>query len=176
MSALATRTKPSEAEVLGWMESLKSWGRWGTDDMRGTLNHIEPRHVLAASRLVRTGKTISCAIPITYNREPHGATGNHGKGSAWKVAPQQFIIQGGEASKPDDHQMKHGGDVFLIAPHGSTMTHLDAPCHLLYKGLMYNGLPSTRLGAHGAEDGSIELAKDGSEHHTPVERPSRAGP
>ena len=38
---MATRQIPSEAEVIGWMDSLSNWGRWGKDDQLGlSLIHI----------------------------------------------------------------------------------------------------------------------------------------
>jgi len=35
---MATNRIPSEEEVIGWMDSLSNWGRWGADDQLGTLN------------------------------------------------------------------------------------------------------------------------------------------
>ena len=31
-------------------ETLKNWGRWGTDDQIGTLNHILPEDIVRAVR------------------------------------------------------------------------------------------------------------------------------
>ena len=35
---------------------LSNWGRWGTDDERGTLNFITPEVVKRAAGLVRRGR------------------------------------------------------------------------------------------------------------------------
>ena len=34
---MTTRQIPSEEQVIGWMDSLSNWGRWGADDQMGTL-------------------------------------------------------------------------------------------------------------------------------------------
>ena len=45
-------------------ESVKNWGRWGADDVLGTLNLITPEHVRRACATVTEGRHISMAIPI----------------------------------------------------------------------------------------------------------------
>src|ERR1043165_4122363 len=45
-------------------EELKNWGKWGPDDERGTMNYLTPDKIAAAARLVRSGRTVSMAIPI----------------------------------------------------------------------------------------------------------------
>ena len=35
-------TPPTQDEVLGYFDSLSNWGRWGDDDLLGTLNLITP--------------------------------------------------------------------------------------------------------------------------------------
>jgi hypothetical protein len=49
-------TRPAEDQLLGWMQSLSNWGRWGADDQRGTLNLVTPERTLHALSLVRTGQ------------------------------------------------------------------------------------------------------------------------
>src|SRR5574341_2579414 len=55
---------PSETEVIGYLETLSNWGRWGAEDELGTLNLITPAKRLAAARLVRDGVPVTCARPI----------------------------------------------------------------------------------------------------------------
>jgi hypothetical protein len=55
---------PSAEEVLGYVEQVSNWGRWGPDDQRGTLNLITDEHRVAAARLVSDGRTVSCARAI----------------------------------------------------------------------------------------------------------------
>src|SRR5438132_7823925 len=56
--------KITVAEFEAMFEAVKNWGRWGKDDDRGTLNYITPEHVRKAAGLVRSGRTVSMAIPI----------------------------------------------------------------------------------------------------------------
>jgi hypothetical protein len=37
-------------------KKLSNWGRWGKDDMIGTLNHVTPEDIVKAAGLIRTGK------------------------------------------------------------------------------------------------------------------------
>src|SRR5262249_53014526 len=43
---------------------VRNWGRWGPDDEIGTLNHITPARIAAASRLVTAGKVFALGIPL----------------------------------------------------------------------------------------------------------------
>ena len=51
-------------EVNGLFETLSNWGRWGTDDQMGTVNHITPEIRIAAAGLVETGVSVSMAHEI----------------------------------------------------------------------------------------------------------------
>src|SRR5262249_24702594 len=135
-SVVTTRARPNEAQVLEWMTALSNWGRWGAGDQRGALNFINPRRVAAAGALIRTGEAISCSMPVSYEREPHSVTGRAGGKAAWKTAPMHFVFVAGDASRPGDTSMVHGNDAFLISPHGTLITHLDAPSHILFQGQM----------------------------------------
>ena len=57
--------QPGVETVRQLAERCSNWGRWGADDQLGTLNHIRESDVVAASRLVRTGRVFSLAIPLT---------------------------------------------------------------------------------------------------------------
>jgi kynurenine formamidase len=52
-------------------------------------------------------------------------------------------------------------DYIAIAPHGIAHTHLDALCHVFYKGQMYNGRPAAMVTSRGATANSIEAGIDG---------------
>jgi kynurenine formamidase len=159
---LTARVRPGETEVREWMTALSNWGRWGADDQLGTLNLVDAGRAAAAGALIRTGETVSCSIPISYDREPHSVTGRAGDRAAWKTAPMQFVLTAGDLSRPGDTSIVHGSDAFLMSPHGSLITHLDAPCHVLFQGQMYNAIPSHALSAgKGAERGSVDLARHG---------------
>ena len=62
---------------------------------------------------------------------------------------------------PPEQPLSFTGDGFYIAPHGFATSHLDALCHRIYKGQMYNGFPGTEVRSTGARRGSILCACDG---------------
>jgi len=138
---------PSEEEVLGYFERLSNWGRWGPDDELGTLNLITPARRLEAVATVRDGVSIGCARPILV--EP----------PVPDVArpPLHLMIQSGEAPEAN-----HAADFLGIAPHGQTISHVDALGHYFWGGKMYNGRPQGVVStAEGAAFGSVEVMKDG---------------
>ncbi len=67
---MKTASKVSLAEFEAMFEAVKNWGRWGPDDEKGTLNYITPDHVKRAAGLVRSGRSISMAIPINIVAGP----------------------------------------------------------------------------------------------------------
>jgi len=153
----AVRTIPTEHEILGWYASLSNWGRWGADDERGTLNLITPAKRLQAANLVREGLVISCARTIGY------------EAAADNQSPaRHFMLQSGEGEPAQSIGRSGASDAFLLAPHGVSMTHLDAPSHSHVRAdpsqswTIFNG-KSSRLvtTAQGATVGSIELAGGG---------------
>ena len=159
--AVRDRPVPPLEQVRGWLTSLSTWGRWGPDDDLGTLHHIGPSEQAAAIALATGAATVSCALPIRYERPAHGARGaNSGDPhAAWGV-PTRFVVQDGAAAQSP--AKRHPAyDAFLIAPHGPLVTHLDAPGHTVLDGHVYNGLPPTTETAAGPKPGSIEAVRNG---------------
>ena len=76
---------PAEDEVLGYVESLSNWGRWGEDDQLGTLNLLTADKTRQAASLVQEGVTVSCARTITFEMAPDVT-----------VQPQHFMVESGE--------------------------------------------------------------------------------
>jgi kynurenine formamidase len=135
MKTLPARVSAQEFERV--FQSVRNWGRWGPDDERGTLNHITPEYVRKAASLVRSGRSVSLEIPIN-------------------------IVAGPDNPRPAIHYMVQNYDVhsglgepqfcsdFLATEfHGDCHTHIDALCHIAYKGKLYNGKPSSRVTSHG---------------------------
>lgn len=108
-------------------ESVKNWGRWGPDDELGTMNYVTGETVRRAAGLVRSGRRVSMAIPINKVAGPDN--------------PQpalQFVTQGHEIPV-DSSSVRFGLDFLGMACHGDCHTHVDALCHISYRGLTYNG-------------------------------------
>ena len=111
----------TEAMVTQWMTDLSNWGRWGDDDQLGTLNLITPEKRLEAIGLARVGTSVS--MSHNYIKE-----------------------QALDATSPFGHEMLGIGspgvfrsDRYTIAYHGYAHSHLDALCHMMYEGRLYNG-------------------------------------
>jgi len=114
-----------------------NWGRWGPDDEHGTLNHITPDHVRAAAALVRSGRSVSLAIPINTVAgpdNPHPAI--------------HYMVQGHDIPS-DLGEPRLCLDYLGCACHGDCHTHIDALCHISYKGKLYNGKPVASVTSQG---------------------------
>ena len=91
-----TRAIPDESQVLGWLESLKNWGRWGPDDQLGCLNLIGPEQRKRAVGLVTDGISVSCARPITTEMTPD---------VTYQV--QRFMVDSGEGRDTDPPERRY---------------------------------------------------------------------
>jgi kynurenine formamidase len=114
-----------------------NWGKWGPNDELGTLNYIRPAHVKNAARLVRSGRTVSLAIPINKLAGPE----NPNPPAHYMVRSHDVPVPQGEPRFAVDYL----GSVF----HGDCHTHLDALCHISYKGKLYNGKPANAVTSQG---------------------------
>ncbi len=45
--------------------------------------------------------------------------------------------------------------------HGNAHTHLDALCHVMYDGVLYNGVPASSVTPEGALELTIGIVSDG---------------
>ena len=97
MTEQATTTtiagRPAQDQLLGWMDSLSNWGRWGAEDQRGTLNLLTPEVTLRATRLVQEGVTVSCARQWSYESAPDVDP---------RRVPQHYMLASGEAYRPGE--------------------------------------------------------------------------
>ena len=127
-------TIPTEAEVLGYFDSLSNWGRWGADDELGALNFLTPEKVRQAASLVRDGHQVSCARTVEFEASVDAPN-----------PPVHFMIESGEGWATGDKVTKRAAqgssDFFGMAYHGVTITHIDSLCHFFWQGRMYNDRP-----------------------------------
>ncbi len=126
---MATRQIPTEEEVIGWMDSLSNWGRWGDDDQLGTLNLITDKKRAQAGALVKEGISVTCSRLIVPEIAP----------DVTSIPPLHYIVRGGD-TVPEEGP---GGtsDFIGLSFHGLTITHVDSLCHQFWNGKMYNGRP-----------------------------------
>src|SRR5262249_18972208 len=137
---------PDFAELL---RTLRTWGRWGTDDERGALNYVTADVRRRAAGCVRQGKTFPLAIPIRHGSGPQ-------VGGA-RINPLHLMTATGcDQSARVDLGMGAGyvDDVLVMMVQGGTQW--DALCHVYYDGHLWNGFPATTVDARGAGRGGID--------------------
>ncbi len=120
-------------------ESLKNWGRWGPNDELGTLNYLTPDKVRAASALVKRGRSVSMAIPINTVAGPD----NPNPAIYYMCTTHDIDVGSGD-------YLRFATDFLGMQFHGDCHTHIDALCHIAYKGQLYNGRAADLVTARGA--------------------------
>ncbi len=127
----------SSKEFDELFEKVCNWGKWGPNDERGTLNYISPNHVKVAAGLVRSGRSVSLAIPINTVAgpdNPHPAT--------------HYMVQTYDI-KSELGEPQIVSDYLACEFHGDCHTHIDALCHIAYKGKLYNGKSTSNVISNG---------------------------
>lgn len=151
---------PSVDTVRELAARCSNWGRWGPNDQLGTLNHIKPSDVVAATRLVQSGRVFSLSIPVD---ETGPQTGGFGR-----FNPIHLMIRDGNGAVTgttvrDFYRGKdrwiRGTDDLLILPLQSG-TQWDALAHIVFDGKIYNGYDATEVGSKGALRNDIAKARD----------------
>ena len=155
------RTLPAtEAESVALVDELclryRNWGRWGTDDQKGTLNFITPEALVYAATMIRSGRVVSCGLPFDSNGPQSGGFGG-------RTNPLHFMLQdGGDiALGAQDHigVLRYTDDVVTMPLQCGTQW--DALAHIFYRGQMYNGHGLEKVTSNGAAINSIDRVADG---------------
>jgi hypothetical protein len=113
------------------------------------LNNISPTQVVAAASDVWRGRAVSLAAPIESevaldNPDPAVLQMTHtGTGSA--------LASG----------LSFAMDRVTMNVHGNTDSHIDALCHVIFDGTLYNDISADAVTATGATELSIEVAGGG---------------
>ena len=139
----------SEAQFRALFASVCTWGRWGKEDERGALNQLTPERVLAATRLVDSGETVTLSLPLNTHL-------------------------GIDNPRPAEHHMTMLGDVDIgsgslrfakdyigVDYHNESHSHIDALCHVAFDGTLYNGRPASSLTPDGASADAIGVLANG---------------
>jgi kynurenine formamidase len=135
----AARTPKNADEFDQLFKQISNWGRWGKDDELGSVNLITPAKRKQAVALVKNGETVSLAHnPMTEAAPDNGS--------------------------PFEHTMNRGftTDTYRVSYHGYAHSHLDALCHILYKGQTFNGHATADINtAKGCTKLGIDQLKKG---------------
>ncbi|WP_244915860.1 cyclase family protein [Kocuria rosea] len=125
-------------------ERCRNWGRWGEDDVLGTLNFIDDAKRVRAASLVRTGRTFSLAQAFDTN----------GPQTGWRrrTNPVHTMTDTGLEAEFGDQGFPHGfgGADDVIAMPLQCSTQWDGLGHIFDRGRAWNG---RRAGAVVTSDG-----------------------
>ncbi len=136
------------ADFDALFDRVSTWGRWGHDDQRGTLHHISDRTVLDAVSLVRTGRSISLGHDLDRDPGPDNAR------------PVEHRMTG--YATEGDTEPSVNTDYVGMDFHGKSVTHLDALCHCVFRGRLYNGYDSeAHVGERGGDVGTVSHMAQG---------------
>jgi kynurenine formamidase len=139
----------SAAEFRALYSRLEQASNWASSDRRGALNNITPEQVLAAVQEVRSGRTVSLARPIEGESSPDNPE---------PCRHEMISGAGGDASGAGLH---FAADRLAMNVHGDADSHIDALCHVIFDGKLYNGVGVDTITAAGASDLSIDVARNG---------------
>src|ERR1700691_972742 len=136
-------------------ETLKNWGRWGTDDQIGTLNHITPEDIVRAAGLIRTGKVFALGIPLDRNGPQTGLFGGR-----WNpIHPMLATGTDAAAGRYDQvPNIRYADDAINLPV--QCATHWDSLGHIFYEDKMYNGFDAREADSNGLGKLGIEHAKN----------------
>jgi hypothetical protein len=140
-SSASHHQKLTADDIKKMASELSNWGRWGADDEKGALNLITPEQRVEAARLVKEGISVSLARDVIKTIEPDN--------------PRPFMhtmVGFGEQWNSDNYS---------VAYHGFAHSHLDALCHYIHNGKLYNGFSSDVVTEKGAGKLDVRNAKEG---------------
>jgi kynurenine formamidase len=138
----------TEAEFRTLYERLRRSIPWPPEDRRGALNYITPAEIRAAAAEVSMGAAVSLAAPV------------ESRVTADDPDPARHRMTGTAADAPAAG-LSFAMDRLEMNIHGNVDTHLDALCHVMFDGHLYNGVPADTVTAQGAAELSVEVARDG---------------
>ncbi|MHC2998532.1 cyclase family protein [Microbacterium sp. HJ5] len=139
------RTDPT-AEIAARAEAFRNWGRWGEDDVLGTLNFIDPAKRVEAAALVREGTVVSLAQAFD--------TDGPQKGWRRRTNPVHTMTDTGTDAERGNQGFPHGigGADDVIAMPLQCSTQWDGLGHIFDHGNAWNG---RRAGDVVTSDGDL---------------------
>ncbi|MFJ8016131.1 cyclase family protein [Streptomyces sp. NPDC096339] len=142
----------SDGAFRALYEELREHTPRASDDRRGALGHLTPERVVAATAEVRSGRTVSLAAPV----ETLAGADNPEPARHRMIEPS-----GGETGASGGAGLHFARDRFAMNVHGDADSHLDALCHVLFDGALYNGVPASSVTSEGAGALCVEAVRDG---------------
>jgi kynurenine formamidase len=109
-------------------EKVRTWGRWGPDDQRGTLNHIGPEALRRAAHCVREGKLFNLGLRFDKDGPQLGKA---------RFNPKLYVTDLFTPLNPGNPRGYYSDDVIHIPLQAATQW--DALAHGHYDGKIYGG-------------------------------------
>jgi kynurenine formamidase len=152
-----SKYKVTMNDINSAAKRLKNWGRWGKDDEIGTLNYITPDDVVAATRLVRSGKVYSLALNYDSKGPQIGKTSYAPMG---RFNPVHLMLRTGTdayAGVLDQRGIRAADDIVVMPLQCGTQW--DGLGHVFYENSMWNGYDCREVTSAGAQKCGIEKTK-----------------
>jgi kynurenine formamidase len=139
------RSNP-EGEIAARSEAFRNWGRWGDDDVLGTLNFIDEAKRVEAAALVATGRVVSLSQAFDTNGPQ--------KGWRRRTNPVHTMTDTGTDAERGSQGFPHGigGADDVIAMPLQCSTQWDGLGHIFDHGNAWNG---RRAGDVVTSDGDL---------------------
>jgi len=142
--------KVGKSAIYAAAETLSNWGRWGPDDQIGTLNFITPEDIVAASGLIRRGKTFALGLPLDEKLQS-GLFGGRWNPIHTMLATGTDAVAG---NQDETVGLRYADDAINLPCQCSTQW--DALAHIFLDDKMYNGYDATLVDTNGAGKNGIE--------------------
>ena len=133
-------------------EGLRNWGRWGPEDQRGTLNHIDPAALQRAAGEVKQGKMFALGLNFDENGPQFGG---------FRFNPMKYMTAMNQKHSEEFPRSRFNDDVIHMPLQCATQW--DALSHVHYDDHFYNGFSiHEHLSLAGATRCGVEnMAKPG---------------
>ena len=130
--AAINRQNPEE-EIASRALAYRNWGRWGKDDVLGTLNYIDDDKRREAALLVRSGRVVSLSLPFDMDGPQ--------KGWRRRTNPVHTMLDTGTDAQMGHQGFPHGlgGADDVIAMPLQCSTQWDGLGHIFDHGMAWNG-------------------------------------
>lgn len=120
---------------------MRTWGTWTPAD-RGAWNRVTGDHVRRAVAAVRSGTVVPMALPWNTRSGPDN--------------PRPALHHMTDLGDVEDPEPSTHKDFIAVDYHGKGVTHLDALCHIAYRGRLYDGRTAHEaVDASGARFGAV---------------------
>ena len=137
-----------ETDFAAVFDTLRRWQDGVEPDQRGTLADVTPEMVQAALRVPRLGRQVSLALPINRTAGPDNAR-----------PALHHMVDLGDVEEPEPSAHK---DFIGLDYHGKAVTHLDAICHIGYRGELYGGVAAAAaFSSRGSTWATVEALETG---------------